>query len=105
MSEYAIIRTNGMDAIELGRFKLSEFEHLILQAQINMNEDKDLCPMCKTLYYKIETMLDELDKDKQSAFWRGENINPEGIKSLDPYTRIQEGKDKSGDLLAGDRRI
>ena len=101
MSEYALIKTNGMDAEELGRFKRSDLEHLLLQVKGRVGEDKEICDVCSRLYLTIERLLDEISEDKVKDYWNGKEGQTK-VSHFDGYKQIQDGK---GELFEGDRRI
>ena len=103
MGDYAIIKTNGMDAEELARFKMSEFEHMLLQVKGRIGEDREICDVCSRLYLTIERLIDGIEEAKVKDYWNGEK-GQKKISHFEGYKQIQDGKNESG-LFAGDRRI
>ena len=62
--------------VEVGFFKPSELEHLLLDARFDLQADKEYCDMCKVLYSKVNQILDYLQPTRTAIHRKTEEMMP-----------------------------
>lgn len=79
--EYIIIRRKdgNIQGEELATYTRTQFEHILLQARMFMEEDKDVCPTCRNNLYSVNKLIGILEQDGRKEheeevvkFWQGE---------------------------------